>query len=86
MIHQQPQYDWTNPLQSLAPAIPTDSDQLVIINDNLLEALNYLTFCHHYLESSGLSKQYTDLFSAVSESLDSCTQAIEKCDGETTND
>jgi hypothetical protein len=71
-----------NPQQGTIPSAPSNSDHLEIAKDNLLDALNYLTFTHHYLESSGLSKQYSQLFTAVSDSLNACSDAIERCSDE----
>ncbi len=57
----------------------TDEQHLPIIQDKLLEAVENLTFSHHYLESTGLSKRYTVLFTAVCDSLTAISQAIERC-------
>lgn len=63
--------------QKAIPVIPNDGEHLEIVQENLLDALNYLQFCHHYLESSGLSKKYSQLFTAVADSLNACNEAIE---------
>ncbi len=67
-------------MQGMSPTVPTDSEHLSIIQDNLLDALNYLTFCHVYLENTGLSRRYGALFTAVADSLNSCNEAIERSD------
>lgn len=68
-----------SPIQGTIPSVPSDAEHLEIFQDNLLDALNYLQFTHHYLESSGLSKQYSQLFTAVSDALNSTNEAIERC-------
>jgi hypothetical protein len=49
------------------------------IQEKLLEAVDSLTFSHHYLESTGLSKRYTALFTAICDSLATTSEAIERC-------
>lgn len=68
-----------SPMQGTIPSVPSDSENLAVVQENLLDALNYLQFTHHYLESSGLSKQYSQLFTAVSDALNSTNEAIERC-------
>jgi hypothetical protein len=52
---------------------------LSIIQDKLLEVVENLTFSHHYLESTGLSKRYTALFTAICDALTTTSEAVERC-------
>jgi len=69
-----------SPTQGMIPSVSSDSDHLSNIQDKLLEVVENLTFSHHYLESTGLSKRYSALFTAVCDALNSATEAIERCD------
>ncbi len=64
----------------IPPSVPSDSEHLSIVQDKLLEVVENLTFSHHYLESTGLSKRYTQLFTAVCDALNATSAAIEHCD------
>jgi hypothetical protein len=76
----QTSHQWQqSPMQGTIPSIPTDEENLSVVQENLLDALSYLQFTHHWLESSGLSKQYTALFTAVSDGLNATNEAIERC-------
>ena len=78
MVSHQTFKQWQeSPIQGAIPSVPSDSEQLEIVQENLLDALSYLQFCHHYLESSGFSKKYSQLFTAVADSLNACNDAIE---------
>jgi hypothetical protein len=80
MVSHQTFKQWQeNPIQGVIPSVPCDSEHLEVVQENLLDALNYLQLSHHYLESSGLSKQYSQLYAAVADSLNSCNVAIESC-------
>jgi hypothetical protein len=52
---------------------------LSIIQDKLIEVIESLTFSHHYLESTGLSKRYTAVFTAVCDALTTTSEAVERC-------
>jgi hypothetical protein len=69
-----------SPTQGMIPTVPSDSEHLSIVQDKLLEVVENLTFSHHYLESTGLSKRYTQLFTAVCDALNATSAAIEHCD------
>ena len=80
MISPQPFYDWQqSPIQGTVPLIPPDESHIEIITDALLDAIDRLTFAHHLLENTGLSKSHTALFNAVCDALNSTTEAIERC-------
>jgi hypothetical protein len=68
-----------NPVQGAIPSVPTDEEHVSIVQENLLDALNFLQFIHTYLENTGLSKRYSQLLTAVADSLISCNEAIEHC-------
>ena len=68
--------------QATIPSVPDDSEHLQIVQDNLFDALSSLQFCHTYLEGSGLSKRYSQLFTAVTNALSSTSQSIEHCNDE----
>ncbi len=68
------------PEQGMIPIVPSDSEHLSIVQDKLLEIVENLRFSHHYLESTRLSKRYTQLFIAVCDALNATTAAIEHCD------
>jgi hypothetical protein len=48
-----------SPISRAFPSVPSDSEHLEVIQDNLLDAISNLQFCHTYLEGSGLSKRYS---------------------------
>ena|SRR4028118_325572 len=80
LSHQSFQSWQQSPQQGAIPSVPSDSEQLEIIQDNLFDAISYLQFCHTYLENSGLSRQYSSLFTAVADALNSTSNAIERCE------
>ncbi len=81
MLSHQSFSQWQqSPTQGAIPSVPSDSEHLEVIQDNLLDAISNLQFCHTYLEGSGLSKRYSQLFTAVADALNSTNQAIEHCD------
>ena len=81
MLSHQSFPQWQqSPIKGAIPSVPSDSDHLEIIQDNLLDAISNLQFCHTYLENSGLSKRYSQLFTAVVEALNSTNQAITHCE------
>jgi hypothetical protein len=80
VTHQNFQSWQQSPIQGAIPSVPTDSDHLEITQDSLLDAISNLQFCHTYLQDSGLSKRYSQLFTAVADALNSTSQAIEHCD------
>jgi hypothetical protein len=81
MLSHQSFSQWQqSPTQGAIPSVPSDSEHLEVIQDNLLDAISNLQFCHTYLEGSGLSKRYSQLFTAVADALNSTSQAIEHCD------
>jgi hypothetical protein len=83
MVSHQTFPQWQqSPIQGAIPSVGSDSDHLEIIQDNLLDAISNLQFCHTYLESSGLSRRYSQLFTAVADALNSTSEAIEHCDEE----
>jgi hypothetical protein len=82
LSHQSFQSWQQSPQQGAIPSVPSDSEQLEIIQDNLFDAISYLQFCHTYLESSGLSRRYSQLFTAVADALNSTSEAIEHCNEE----
>jgi hypothetical protein len=69
-----------SPQQGTVPSVPSDSEQLEIVEEKLLDTLAQLQFCHIYLETSRLSKRYSALFTAVSDALNATSEAIERCD------
>ena len=76
----QTSHQWQqSPMQGAIVSVPNDEENLSVVQENLLDALSYLQFTHHWLESSGLSKQHTQLFTAVSDALNSTAEAIEHC-------
>jgi hypothetical protein len=80
LSHQNLQSWQQSPTQGAIPSVPSDSEPLEVIRDNLLDAITNLQFCHTYLEGSGLSKRYSQLFTAVADALNSTNQAIEHSD------
>jgi hypothetical protein len=83
MLSHQSFSTWQqSPIQGAIPSVSSDSDHLEVIQDNLLDAISNLQFCHTYLEGSGFSKRYSQLFTAVADALNSTSQAIEHCDDE----
>ncbi len=83
MLSHQSFSQWQqSPIQGAIPCVPSDSDHLEIIQDNLLDAISNLQFCHTYLEGSGLSKRYSQLFTAVADALNSTSEALEHCNEE----
>lgn len=62
-----------SPIQSPESYIETTQDCL-------LEAVGSLTLAHHLLESTGVSKRYTTLFTAVCDALNAASAAVEHCD------
>jgi hypothetical protein len=79
VTHQNFQSWQQSPIQRAIPSVPTDSDHLEIVTDALLDAIDRLTFAHHILETNGLSKSHTALFTAVCDGLNSTNEAIERC-------
>jgi len=79
VTHQNFQSWQQSPSQGAIPSVPTDSDHLEIVTDALLDAIDRLTFAHHILETNGLSKSHTALFTAVCDGLNSTNEAIERC-------
>jgi hypothetical protein len=83
MLSHQSFSQWQqSPTQGAIPSVPSDSEHLEVIQDNLLDAISNLQFCHTYLEGSGISKRYSQLFTAVADALNSTNQAIEHCHDE----
>ncbi len=80
LSHQDLQGWQQSPQQGAIPSVPSDSDHLEIVTDALLDAIDRLTFAHHILEKTGLSKSHTALFTAVCDGLNSTNEAIEHCD------
>lgn len=80
MISPQPFHEWQqNPCQGTTPSTPSDEDHIAIAADSLLDAIDRLTFAHHLLESTGISKSHTRLFTAVCDALNASNEAIERC-------
>jgi hypothetical protein len=80
MISPQPFHEWQQaPMQGAIPSIPSNEEHIEIITDALLDALDRLTFAHHLLENTGISKTHTALFTAVCDGLNATSQAIERC-------
>ncbi len=79
VTHQNFQSWQQSPIQGAIPSVPSDSDHLEIVTDALLDAIDRLTFAHHILETNGLSKSHTALFTAVCDGLNSTNEAIERC-------
>jgi hypothetical protein len=80
LSHQDLQSWQQSPQQGAIPSVPSDSEQLEIIQDNLFDAISALQFCHTYLENSGLSRQYSSLFTAVADALSATGEAIQRCE------
>jgi hypothetical protein len=78
VTHQNFQSWQQSPTQGAIPSVPTDSEHLEIVTDALLDAIDRLTFAHHILEKTGLSKSHTALFTAVCDALNSTNEAIER--------
>jgi hypothetical protein len=66
-------------MQGAIPSIPSNEEHIEIVSDALLDALDRLTFAHHLLENTGISKTHTALFTAVCDALNAANQAIERC-------
>ena len=81
MLSHQNFTQWQqNPRQGAIPRPSSDLEQLQVIQENLLDAISYLKICHTSLEKSGLSKQYSQLFTAVADALNATSDAIERCE------
>jgi hypothetical protein len=74
--------NFKRPQQGRIPHVPSDSEYLSIIQENLLEAVESLRFSHHCLENTGLSKRYSALFTAACDAFNATSAAIEHCDDE----
>jgi hypothetical protein len=80
MISSQRFHEWQQtPMQGAIPSTPSNGDHIEIVTDALLDALDRLTFAHHLLEGTGISKTHTALFTAVCDGLNATNQAIERC-------
>jgi len=79
LSHQSLQSWQQSPIQGAIPSVPSDSDHLEVVTDALLDAIDRLSFAHHILEKTGLSKSHTALFTAVCDGLNSTNEAIERC-------
>ena len=66
------------PHQSL-PLVPNDESYLPTVVDALVDAVERLTFAHHLLENTELSKTYIALFTATCDALHSTQKAINNC-------
>jgi hypothetical protein len=76
-LRRQTEQQWKrSPIQG---AIPSSEPHLEIVTDALLDAIDRLTFAHHLLESTGISKSHTALFTAVCDGLNATNEAIERC-------
>lgn len=81
MVSHQSFPQWQqSPMQGAIPSVPSDSDHLEVIQDSLFDAVSHLQFCHTYLENTGLSRQYTALFTAVADALNGTSEAIQRCE------
>ncbi len=81
MLSHQTFSQWQqSPQQGAIPSVSSDSEQLAIVEDKLFDAVSALQFCHTYLENTGLSKQYSSLFTAVADALNATSEAIERCE------
>ena len=78
LLHQKFKNWQRSPIQGSIPSVPTDSEQLEVVEEKLHDALAQLQFCHVYLANSGLSKRYSALFTAVSDASTATTEAIER--------
>jgi hypothetical protein len=79
-LRQQTEQRWKQaPMQGAIPSTPSNEEHIEIVTDALLDALDRLTFVHHLLESTGISKTHTALFEAVCDGLNATSQAIERC-------
>lgn len=80
MVSHQNSQSWQrSPSQGAVPSVPSDESHIAIILDGLLDAIDRLTFAHHLLEGTGLSKTHTALFIAVCDGLNATNEAIERC-------
>jgi hypothetical protein len=70
------------PIQGAILAFRAIQTILRLSKTTLLDAISNLQFCHTYLEGSGLSKRYSQLFTAVADALNSTSEAIEHCNEE----
>jgi hypothetical protein len=61
---------------------PTDKDDIALISSHFFDAIHELIAAHHLLESTGLSKRYSALFTAACDALNATSAAIEHCDDE----
>jgi hypothetical protein len=66
------------PNQSL-PLVPNDESYLPTVADALIDAVERLTFAHHLLENTELSKSYVALFTATCDALRCTQKAINDC-------
>jgi hypothetical protein len=79
-LKRQTERQWQQtPMQGAIPFIPSDESHIETITDALLDAIDRLTFAHHVLESTGLSKTHTALLTAVADGLNATNEAIERC-------
>ena len=79
-LKRQTERQWKQtPMQGAVPSSPSDESHIETIRDALLDALERLTFAHHILESTGLSKTHTALFTVVCDGLNATNEAIERC-------
>jgi hypothetical protein len=79
-LKRQTERQWQQtPMQGAIPSVPSDESHLETVMDALLDAIERLTFAHHILESTGLSKSHTALFTAVADGLNATNEAIERC-------
>jgi hypothetical protein len=79
-LKRQTEQRWKQvPMQGAIPSTPGDEEHIEIVSDALLDALDRLTFAHHILENTGISKTHTALFTAVCDGLNATNQAIERC-------
>ncbi len=78
-LRQQTEQRWKQaPMQGAIPFTTPDEEHIEIVSDALLDALDRLTFAHHLLENTGISKTHTALFTAVCDGLNATSQAIER--------
>ena len=79
-LKRQTERQWKQmPMQGAIPSVPSDESHLETVTDALLEAIERLTFAHHLLEGTGLSKSHTELYTAVCDGLNATSEAIERC-------
>ena len=75
MISHQSVPNW----QQAPSLVPNEESYLPTVADALLDALDRLTFAHHLLENTELSKTYIALFTATCDALHSTQKAINDC-------